>query len=162
MPKDSKFNGKIIEPLRDLYKNEVRALAKELGLPKSIVERQPFPGPGLAVRIMGEVTDEKVDMVRKADRIVTDELEEAGVPNVNQYFAVLTDTLATGVKGDGRAYGHVVAFRAVETPDFMTAAFVELPWDVVRRISSRITRIPGVTRVVYDTTDKPPATVEWE
>lgn len=154
----------IIEPLRDLYKDEVRKLGLKLDLPESIVYRQPFPGPGLAVRIMGQVTEEKAELLRKADKIVTSEIEQAGLARrLWQYFAVLTDTEAVGVKGDVRAYGPVIAFRALISRDAMTAKFAELPWPLIRRISTRITNeIPGITRVVYDTTDKPPGTVEWE
>ncbi len=154
----------ICEPLRDLFKDEVRHVGELLGLPDSIVRRQPFPGPGLAVRITGRISGDKLNTVREADAIFREEvgkLPEEERPS--QYFAVLTDTKSVGVKGDARAYGYTVALRAVDTDDFMTAGWSRLPYSLLETASGRITgEIPQVTRVVYDITSKPPATVEWE
>jgi GMP synthase (glutamine-hydrolysing) len=163
LPEKIEFKA-IIEPLRDLYKDEVREIAKIMGLPKKLVHRQPFPGPGLAVRIIGELTKDRTEMVRKADKIVTDEIEKAELSDgLWQYFAVLTETKSTGVKGDSRAYGYTVAVRIVESQEAMTAGFGRIPYGILERISTRITNeLPKVTRVVYDITHKPPATIEWE
>ena len=152
----------VIEPLSGLFKDEVRVLGKKLGLPKQLVNRQPFPGPGLAIRIMREVTDEKLTILREADAILREELSVL-IRKPDQYFTVLTDTRAVGVKGDDRTYDFVIAIRAVTTDDFMTCEYTPLPHKVLRRVSSRITsKIGAVSRVVYDITSKPPATVEWE
>ncbi len=154
----------ITEPLRDLFKDEVREAGTKLGIPHELVWRQPFPGPGLAVRVIGEITKEKLDILRDADAIFREEIARAGLEKeTNQYFAVLTDLRSVGVKGDARTYGYTVALRAVTTDDFMTAEWTRLPYEALERASSRITNeINGITRVVYDITSKPPATVEWE
>ncbi len=158
-----RFKG-VIEPLRLLFKDEVRALGRELGLPESVVTRQPFPGPGLAIRIIGEITREKADMLRDADYIMRDELQKCGEnKKLSQYFAVLTNLRSVGVMGDGRTYDFTLALRAVTTDDFMTADFARIPYDILDRISSRIVNeVKGINRIVYDITSKPPATVEWE
>ena len=154
----------IIEPLRLLFKDEVRQLGRELGLPEYLVSRQPFPGPGLAIRIIGEITKEKADLLREADFIFRDEIAKAGEDkNLNQYFAVLTNTRSVGVMGDGRTYDYTLALRAVTTSDFMTADWARIPYDVLDRISVRIVNeVQGINRICYDITSKPPATIEWE
>ena len=154
----------IIEPLRLLFKDEVRQLGRELGLPEYLVSRQPFPGPGLAIRIFGEITKEKADTLRLADAIYREELEKVGEnKKMNQYFAVLTDTRTVGVMGDGRSYDRVLALRAVTTEDFMTADWARVPYELLDKISGRIVNeVKGINRIVYDITSKPPATVEWE
>ena len=154
----------IIEPLRMLFKDEVRQLGRELGLPEYLVNRQPFPGPGLGIRCIGDITKEKLDILRDADAIFREEVERAELPQpANQYFAVLTDTRSVGVMGDARTYGYTVALRSVTTDDFMTADWTKLPLEVLERAGSRIpNECRSVSRVVYDITSKPPATVEWE
>ena len=154
----------IIEPVRELYKPEVRALGRELGLPECITERQPFPGPGLAIRVIGEVTRDRLDILREADSIFREEIKNAGLDReLNQYFAALTDMRSVGVKDGERTYGYIAALRAVKTVDFMNAEFARLPYELLEKVSARITsEIDGVSRVVYDITDKPPGTIEFE
>ena len=154
----------IIEPLRMLFKDEVRQLGRELGLPEYLVSRQPFPGPGLAIRIIGDITKEKADILRQADFIFRDEIAKAGEDkNLNQYFAVLTNTRSVGVMGDGRTYDYTLALRAVTTSDFMTADWARIPYEVLDKISVRIVNeVQGINRICYDITSKPPATIEWE
>lgn len=154
----------IIEPLRDLFKDEVRKVGLELGIPEKLVFRQPFPGPGLGVRIVGEVTAEKVRMVQDADAIYREEIEKAGLDHqIGQYFAALTNMRSVGVMGDERTYDYAVALRAVNTVDFMTAEFARLPWELIEKVSGRIVNeVKHVNRVLYDCTGKPPATIEFE
>ena len=161
---------KLLEPLRELFKDEVRELGLELGLPREMVFRHPFPGPGLGVRILGEVKREYADLLRRADAIFIDELRAArdadghrGTTSVAQAFAVFLPVRSVGVMGDGRTYEHVVALRAVQTTDFMTAHWAQLPYELLARISNRIiNEVRGINRVVYDISSKPPATIEWE
>lgn len=154
----------IIEPLRLLFKDEVRQLGLELGLPDYLVWRQPFPGPGLGIRVLGEVTKEKADLLREADWIFREEIAKAGLDkSINQYFAVLTGMRSVGVMGDGRTYDYALALRGVTTTDFMTADWARIPYDVLERVSGRIiNEVKGINRIVYDITSKPPATIEWE
>jgi GMP synthase (glutamine-hydrolysing) len=155
---------KLIEPLRDLFKDEVRRIGRDLGMPDEILERQPFPGPGLAVRILGEVTAERVALLQEADEIVVDEIKAAGLyRQIWQSFAVLLPVKSVGVMGDQRTYAYTCAIRAVHSEDGMTADWVPLPYEVLKRMSSRIVNeIRGINRVVYDITSKPPGTIEWE
>lgn len=153
----------LVEPIRDLYKDEVREIGLLLDLPEKVVHRQPFPGPGLAVRVIGELTHEKLDICRKANKIVTDEIEKAGIDkDVWQYFAVLTDSKVTGVKGDQRDFGYLVVLRIVDSIDAMTAYVPELPWNVIQTMSQRITsEISEVTHIALSISDKPPSTIEF-
>ncbi|MPZ73896.1 MAG: glutamine-hydrolyzing GMP synthase, partial [Nitriliruptorales bacterium] len=162
LPEDMQFE--LVEPLRWLFKDEVRRVGEELGLPEEIVHRQPFPGPGLAVRIIGEVTQERLDLLRAADTIVLDELRRAGLERqIWQSFAVLPAIRSVGVQGDERTYGHPIIVRAVTSEDAMTADFARIDWDVLERIAVRvINEVPGINRVAYDVTSKPPGTIEWE
>jgi len=154
----------IVEPLRDLFKDEVRRTGLELGIPENLVYRQPFPGPGLAIRIIGDITDEKLNLLKEADAIFREEILNAGLhKNINQYFAVLTNLKSVGVMGDERTYDYTIALRAVETIDFMTGVWSKIPYAVLEKVSSRIVNeVSHVNRVVYDITSKPPATIEWE
>ncbi|WP_300409572.1 glutamine-hydrolyzing GMP synthase [Lagierella sp.] len=156
------FKG-LIEPLRLLFKDEVRKLGKELGLAEVLVNRQPFPGPGLGIRVMGEVTEDKLEILRDADFIFREELEKNKVENLSQYFAVLTENRTVGVMGDFRTYDYTLALRAVHTTDFMTADWVRIPYEVLDKVSVRIiNEVDHINRIVYDVTSKPPATIEWE
>lgn len=156
------FTG-LIEPLRMLFKDEVRRLGRELGLSDVLVNRQPFPGPGLGIRVIGEVTEEKLEVLRDADYIFRQELEKNKVENLSQYFAVLTENRTVGVMGDFRTYDYTLALRAVHTTDFMTAEWVRIPYEVLDKVSVRIiNEVDHINRIVYDVTSKPPATIEWE
>lgn len=154
----------LIEPLRNLFKDEVRAAGEELGIASHLVWRQPFPGPGLAVRVIGDITEDKLSILRESDAILRKEIANAGLDrSINQYFTVLTGNRSVGVMGDFRTYDYTIAVRAVTTSDFMTADFARIPYEVLEVVSSRIVNeVPHVNRVVYDITSKPPATVEWE
>jgi len=162
LPKDMKFG--LIEPLRELFKDEVRAVGEELGIPHKLVWRQPFPGPGLAIRVLGEVTEEKLLVTREADAIFRDEIAKAGLEEkIWQYFACLPNIRSVGVMGDGRTYCHTIALRAVTSSDAMTSDWAHIPYEVLDKVSRRIVNeVEGVNRIVYDVTSKPPATIEWE
>jgi GMP synthase (glutamine-hydrolysing) len=162
LPEDMKFE--LVEPLRDLFKDEVRAVGEELGLPEEIVWRQPFPGPGLAVRIIGEVTNERLEVLRAADTIILEEIRRAGLyRSIWQAFGVLPAIRTVGVQGDGRTYAYPLILRAVTSEDAMTADWARLPYELLERISSRvINEVSGINRVAYDISSKPPATIEWE
>ena len=163
LPKDMGFEA-LIEPLRYLFKDEVRILGRALGLPAELTERQPFPGPGLAIRCIGEITEEKLELLRDADFIFREEVEKQGYPSdASQYFAVMTGLTTVGVKDGARTYDYTIALRAVKTDDFMVARPVEFPWTFLRHVTDRITsEVPRISRIVYELTGKPPATIEWE
>ena len=163
LPKDMGFEG-LVEPVKYLYKDEVRAVGKALGIPEYMVMRQPFPGPGLAVRCMGELTKEKLDILRKADFVFRDEMAKAKLDKkAQQFFAVMTNVRTVGVKNNARTYGYVIAIRAVSTSQFVKAGVVELPFKFVMKVAEKIaTTVKGANRVVWDITPKPPATIEWE
>ncbi|MBR6588388.1 MAG: glutamine-hydrolyzing GMP synthase, partial [Kiritimatiellae bacterium] len=163
LPKDIGFEG-LVEPVKYLYKDEVRAVGKALGIPEYMVMRQPFPGPGLAVRCMGELTKEKLDILRKADFVFRDEMAKAKLDKkAQQFFAIMTNVRTVGVKNNARTYGYVIAIRAVSTSQFVKAGVVELPFKFVTKVAEKIaTTVKGANRVVWDITPKPPATIEWE
>ena len=160
----AKFTGGLVEPIRMLFKDEVRKVGEELGMPRDMVWRQPFPGPGLAIRIMGEITEDKLETVRESDAILREEVAAAGLDrDINQYFTVLTNTRTVGVMGDERTYDYTLALRGVTTSDFMTADWARIPYEVLDKISVRIVNeVQQINRIVYDITSKPPATIEWE
>ena len=163
LPKDIGFEG-LVEPVKYLYKDEVRAVGKALGIPEFMVQRQPFPGPGLAVRCLGELTKEKLDILRKADFIFRDEMAKAKLDRkAQQFFAIMTNVKSVGVKNGARTFGYVIAIRAISTAQFVKAGIVELPFKFVTKVAEKIaTKVKGVNRVVWDITPKPPATIEWE
>ena len=163
MPEDINFDG-VIEPLGDLFKDEVRKVGEKLGIPKELVWRQPFPGPGLGVRIIGEITEDKIKVLQEADAVFRDEIKKSGIESsLSQFFAVLPNVQTVGVMGDHRTYDNLVAIRAVTTDDFMTADWAKIPYDILAKVSNRITNeVEHINRVVYDITSKPPGTVEWE
>ena len=158
------FNFELIEPLKNLYKEQVREVGRALGLPSKIVDRQPFPGPGLGVRVIGEITEEKLDILREADYIFREEIEKANLnKDIWQYFAIIPGFKSVGITDGRRTYKYTIVLRAINTTDAMTAQWAKIPYDVLEKVSKRITsEVPQVNRVVYDITDKPPATIEWE
>jgi GMP synthase (glutamine-hydrolysing) len=162
LPEDVDFQ--LLEPLRQLFKDEVRKVGRELGISEELVERQPFPGPGLAIRVLGEITEDKLELVREADFVFRDEIKKAGLQSqIWQYFACLPNIRSVGVMGDERTYSHTVALRAVTSTDGMTSDWARIPFDVLEKISNRIVNeVDNVNRVVYDITSKPPSTIEWE
>lgn len=163
IPKDITFDG-VIEPLGDLFKDEVRKVGEMLGIPKQLVWRQPFPGPGLGIRIIGEITEDKIHTLQEADAVFRDEIDKSEIADeLSQYFCVLPDVRTVGVMGDSRTYAHLIAIRAVTTDDFMTADFARIPYEILSRVANRIVNeVEDVNRIVYDITSKPPGTVEWE